>query len=63
MWQGNNTLHLSAQLIMLLNVDPRAGQHTCMGGKKYPSSDLSMAKTWQVEPGEGEDTSSFKWFA
>ena len=61
-WQGNNTLCLSAQATELLNVEPRAGQHMCMGGKKYPSSELSMAKIWQVEPGEGEDRSSLKWF-
>lgn len=47
---GNNTLHLSAQLIELLNAEPGAGQHACVGGKKY--SDISVSKIRQVEPGE-----------
>lgn len=49
---GNNTRHLSAQLIELLNAEPGAGQHACVGEKKYPSADISVAKIRQVKPGE-----------
>jgi len=37
MWQGNHTLCSSAQPIEMLSMEPRAGQHTCVGGKKVSS--------------------------